>query len=135
VRGFVANVLVLVNGKEVNAISRGRLVECGRLPQPATALDLFEAGQWRLLDVAAAKYGPARLMMVWYGLRERMRAAEVYELLGIEVFKRLTASEGATKKSPAESSAGVSTTTKKRVLDSSAPFDGSTRPPPVGLSD
>ena len=97
--------------------------------------DSSEAGQRRLLDMAAAKYGPARLMMVWYGLRERMWAVEVYELLGIEVFKRLTASEGATKKSPAESSAGVSTTTKKRVLDSSAPFDGSTRPPPVGLSD
>jgi hypothetical protein len=58
----------MVNGKEVKChFTWEALVECGYLPQPATSMDLFEAGQTRLLDIAAAKIRAGKIDddMVW----------------------------------------------------------------------
>jgi hypothetical protein len=58
----------MVNGEEVKChFTWEALVECGHLPQPATAMDLFDAGQRRLLDIAARKIQACKVDdgMVW----------------------------------------------------------------------
>jgi len=46
----------MVNGEEVKChFTWEALVECGHLPQPTTAMDLFDAGKSRLLDIGARK--------------------------------------------------------------------------------
>jgi hypothetical protein len=60
--------IVMVNGKEVKChFTWEALVECGHLPQPATAMDLFDAGKRRLLDTAAGKIRAGKIDdgMVW----------------------------------------------------------------------
>ena len=58
----------MVNGERVKChFTWEALVECGHLRQPATAEDLFEAGQKRLFDNAARKIraGDIDDGMVW----------------------------------------------------------------------
>ena len=60
--------IAMVNGKEVKChFTWEALVECGHLSQPATAMDQFDAGQRRLLDIAARKIRAGKVddEMVW----------------------------------------------------------------------
>jgi hypothetical protein len=58
----------LVNGERIKChFTWEALFECGHLPQPATAEDLFDAGQTKLFDTAARKIraGDIDDGMVW----------------------------------------------------------------------
>ncbi len=58
----------IVNGERVKChFTWEALVECGNLRQPATAEDLFDAGQMRLLDIATRKISAGEIDdgMVW----------------------------------------------------------------------